>query len=248
MIIKILSYNIRFGGVGREENIANVIKALSPDLVIFQEAIVPEVIRRISALAALPFWTSQTGHSIAYSSRVNISHSEWHAPRGSAHPYLEMVLAESGAHIFGLHLRAMLSKWGERRRVKEIKALLENIKDHQHGFHILIGDFNSLAPGELLNTRKMPAWIRTMVWLSGRDIQRETIKTLLDLGYVDGYRFFHEHEAGYTFPSTDPHIRFDYLFLPKSYVSRLKSCEVITSLKGVEKSSDHLPLLVEIDV
>ena len=38
MKLSVLSYNIRHGGVGRIEQIANVINAQSPDVVIFQEA------------------------------------------------------------------------------------------------------------------------------------------------------------------------------------------------------------------
>jgi exodeoxyribonuclease-3 len=234
--------------VGREERIAQVIQSINPELVIFQEAIVPKVIENLSAITSMPIWGSRANHSIAFISRLQIAHHEWHAPRKSRHPYLEIILAESRARIFGLHLRAMLSKWGERRRVQEIKALLENIKIHQQGFHVLVGDFNSLAPGDLLNTGKMPAWIRTLVWLSGRDIQRATIQALLEMKYVDGFRQFHEAEKGYTFPSWDPHIRFDYAFLPSTYADRLKGCEVISHLPEIEKASDHLPLLSYLDI
>jgi exodeoxyribonuclease III len=248
VIIKLLSYNIRFGGAGREERIARVIQALSPDLVIFQEAIVPEVIEKIASLTSMPFWTAKANHSIAYLSRLKVDHHEWHAPRGSRHPYLEIFLEANNTHIFGLHLRAMMSKWGERRRVQEIKALLAGIKSHEKNFHILVGDFNSLAPGELLNTGKMPAWIRTLVWLSGRDIQRETIQTLLEIGYLDAFRRLHKEEEGYTFPSWDPHIRFDYLFFPASFSERLKDCQVINNLPELSKASDHFPLLTHLDI
>ena len=38
MIVKLLSYNIRFGGRKREKEIAGVIRAVEPDIVVFQEA------------------------------------------------------------------------------------------------------------------------------------------------------------------------------------------------------------------
>ena len=50
---------------------------------------------------------------------------------------------------------------------------------------MLVRDFNTLALGELLVTRRMPAWIRALVWLSGRDIQRETIKIMLEAKYIE---------------------------------------------------------------
>jgi endonuclease/exonuclease/phosphatase family metal-dependent hydrolase len=39
--LRLLSYNIRFGGVGREQSLADVIKRVAPDLVVFQEATHP---------------------------------------------------------------------------------------------------------------------------------------------------------------------------------------------------------------
>jgi hypothetical protein len=37
----------------------------------------------------------------------------------------------------------------------------------------------------------MPAWIRGMVWLSGRDIARSTIEMMRSDGYVDAWRTVH---------------------------------------------------------
>ena len=49
MIVKLLSYNIRFGGLKREKELAEVIRGVSPDLVVFQEAIDADVISRLAA-------------------------------------------------------------------------------------------------------------------------------------------------------------------------------------------------------
>ena len=136
----------------------------------------------------------------------------------------------------------------ERRRAREIRALLQGIKRHQEGFHVLVGDFNTLAPGEILDVRPMPAWIRALVWMSGRDIQRETIQVMLDANYLDAYRYLHPDVKGYTFPTWEPHVRLDYVFVPGVFSSRLKSCEVITQPGEVAMASDHFPLLAHIDI
>jgi exonuclease III len=141
----------------------------------------------------------------------------------------------------------MFSKWGERRRVREIRALLKSIERHQQGFHVLVGDFNTLAVGETLDVRRMPAWIRGLIWLSGRDIQRETIQLVRDSGYLDGYRHLHPDQKGYTFPVWDPHLRLDYLFVPAGFADRLIQCEVINELDQTLKASDHFPLLSQLD-
>ncbi|HEX8181702.1 MAG TPA: endonuclease/exonuclease/phosphatase family protein [Pyrinomonadaceae bacterium] len=246
--MKLLSYNIRFGGRGREARLAEVIKAVAPDLVVFQEAIEPRVIEGLASATGMPYWAARRAYSIGYISRGPVAHHEWHRPEGAKHSFLEIVLGDGGARVFGLHLSARFSKWSERQRAREIRTLLDGIKQHQAGFHVLVGDFNTLAPGELLDVRRMPHWIRALVWLSGRDIQRETIQIMLDAQYVDGYRHLYPNDKGYTFPVWDPHLRLDYVFLPTPHAARLKSCQVITDLAEAAKASDHFPLLAHLEI
>jgi exodeoxyribonuclease-3 len=247
VIVKLLSYNIRFGGRGREKELAQVIRNIAPDLVVFQEATDPQLIKRLAAATELPLWSARPEHSIGYISKLEVAHHEWHYPAGAKHSFLEIVLAGSESRIFGLHLSSMFSKWGEQRRAREIRALLKSIERHQEGFHVLVGDFNTLAPGEVLDTRRMPAWIRALVWLSGRDIQRETIGIMREAHYLDAYRLLHPDVKGYTFPVWDPHLRLDYLFAPERFAERVKGCEVITEA-GVAAASDHLPLLSLVEI
>jgi len=247
VILRLLSYNIRFGGRGRESRLAEVIRLVSPDVVIFQEATDSRVIEALSKLTGLQFWAAQRAHSIACLSRIEIAYHEWHYPAGAKHSFLEIVLAGSETRIFGLHLSAMFSKWSERQRGREIRALLKGIEQHQEGFHVLVGDFNTLAPGEILDVGRMPAWIRALIWMSGRDIQRETIQVMLDSKYVDGFRLLHPEVKGYTFPTWDAHLRLDYVFLPAQFAERLKGCEVVSQPEVVASASDHFPLLAQVD-
>jgi endonuclease/exonuclease/phosphatase family metal-dependent hydrolase len=247
--LKLLSYNIRFGGLGRENALAETIKNVSPDLVVFQEAIHPDVIERLAHVTDLPFWAARKNHSIGYISKREIAYHEWHYPAGAKHSFLEIVPDGTDVRVFGLHLSARFSKWDERRRAREIRSLLEGIKRHQSGFHVLAGDFNTLAPGEVLETRRMPAWIRALIWISGRKLQRETIQLMLDSGYSDGYRLLHSDDKGYTFPTWDRRVRLDYIFLPGPHSKRLKSCEVVTEPAGlITSASDHCPLLAELQL
>ena len=247
MIVKLLSYNIRFGGLKRERELAEVIRGVSPDLVVFQEAIDAELISRLAADTGMPHWAARGKHSIGYISRLEIEHHEWHYPAGAKHSFLEIVVAGSETRVFGLHLSSMFSKWGERRRVREIRSLLKGIERHQEGFHVLVGDFNTLAVGEVLDVRRMPAWIRGLIWLSGRDIQRATIQLMRDSGYIDGYRHLHPSDKGYTFPVWDPHLRLDYVFLASGFADRLVHCEVIDKPEVAAKASDHFPLLAHLE-
>jgi len=241
--LRLLSYNIRFGGRGREQALAETILAAAPDVVVFQEATDPAVIERIAQATKFPFWAARRNHSIGFLSRQELDYYEWHYPAGARHSFLEIVPAGGKVRVFGLHLSARFSKWDERRRTREIRSLLEGIKRHQDGFHVLVGDFNTLAPGEVLELHRLPAWIRALIWISGRKLQRESLQLMLDSGYADGYRTLHPDVKGYTFPTWDPHVRLDYVFVPKAFVNRLVKCEVITEpQERIRAASDHCPL------
>jgi exodeoxyribonuclease-3 len=244
----LLSYNIRFGGLGREQALTEVIRQAEPELVLFQEAIHPDVIERLADKTGLKFWAARKNHSIGYISRNEIAYHEWHYPAGARHSFLEVIPVGSETRIFGLHLSARFSKWDERRRAREIRALLAGIKRHQDGFHVLVGDFNTLAPGEILETKRMPTWIRALIWLSGRKLERETIQVMLDSGYLDGYRMLHKTDNGYTFPTWDLRVRLDYVFVPRSFGNRLLKCDVVTHSEVIRDASDHCPLLVELEL
>jgi len=74
--LKLLGYNIRFGGLGRESALAETIKNVSPDLVVFQEATHPDVIERLARTTNLPFWAARRNHSIGYISKHEIAYHE----------------------------------------------------------------------------------------------------------------------------------------------------------------------------
>ncbi len=191
MDLRILTYNIRRGGKGREEALSAVIRACQADVVVLQEATDPAVVARLAAGTGMEQWGSRQGQSLGFLSRRRVQGFGWHKPRISRHAFLEIELAGSEARIFGVHLSAVHAAWTERRRTEELRALLKGIARHQHGFHLLTGDFNTLAPGELLDFRKLPGRLRALVWLSGGKVRWRTIQIILDGGYVDAYRSLH---------------------------------------------------------
>jgi endonuclease/exonuclease/phosphatase family metal-dependent hydrolase len=253
--VRLLTYNIREGGVGRADEIADVIKSVAPDVVALQEATHPTEIERIATLAGFPYWGSQRSYSTGFLSRVPVLEHGWRRPPRTRHALLEVALADGLPRLFVLHLRAWFSKWSEQQRARELRGLLDGIRaqlaseENRFAFHLLAGDFNALAPGERFDSSSMPAWIRGMIWLSGRDIARSTIEMMRADGYVDAWRTLHadaEAEPGYTFPVWHPHVRLDYVFTPAEFASRLTACEVRRTPDAARTASDHFPLLVEI--
>lgn len=243
MSLRLLSYNIRYGGVGREDPIASVVNSCSPDVVVFEEAIRPEVVERVAAKCGMKTWGSMKGHSLGYASRTEIVKAEWHNIPFGRRRYLELTLDEKGTRVFGVHLSAIHSNITERRRMYETTSLLSGITRRQTGFHVITGDFNTLAPGERLDLSSLPMRLRAIVWLTGRNIRWRTIQLMLDHGYIDGYRKLHPDGEAFTFPTWDPHVRLDYIFVPSAYIARLSSSEVMRDAPRAREASDHFPLL-----
>lgn len=247
MSLKLLSYNIRYGGAGREASLAAVIHEADPDLVVLQEATDPRVVERLSAEAGLKIWAAHKGRSIAYLSRVPIKRHEWHRPRGSRRHFMEIELEGSNLVVFGIHLSAVHAFWTERRRMRELRSLLAWVETRQHGVHVMVGDFNTLAPGELLDAQKLPPRLRALVWLSGGRVRYQTIQILLAAGYTDAFRRLHPEDLGYTFPTWDPHVRLDFVFVPTRNEGIVTDCRVLTDNPQVKEASDHFPLFASLE-
>jgi exodeoxyribonuclease III len=245
--MRLLTYNIRHGGAGREEAIARVIAGCAPDVVLLQEATRPDVVENIASRTRMRDWRAYRQQSLAFMSREPVSFAATHRPRFSRHAFIEVAAAGDCARFFGVHLSALHAAWTERRRVFELRSLLRSVGQHQHGFHVLAGDFNTLAPDARLEIDRLPARLRPFVWLSGGRIRWRTIQTALDAGYVDAYRLLHALAPGHTMPAWDPHVRLDYVFVPAAFADRVRSCEVV-SHPDVAAASDHLPVFADFNI
>jgi endonuclease/exonuclease/phosphatase family metal-dependent hydrolase len=242
---RLLTYNICRGGRGRGERLAAVVRACAPDLVVLQEATRPPEVERLAARTGMQQWVSRPRESLGFMARRAVKEYVWHRPRVSRHAFLEIIPAETDTPVFGVHLSAVHAAWTERRRTLELQALLRNIQAQERGFHFLTGDFNTLAPGELLDIRKLPRRLRALVWLSGGRVRWRTIQLVLNAGYADTYRRLHPETPGLTFPTWDPHVRLDYVFAPADGARRIASCEVVT-VDPAAGASDHFPLLAQL--
>ena len=227
MSLRLLSYNIRLGGSGRENAIASVIKSCEPDLVILEEATRPDVVQKLSAACGMKSWGAVHGDSLAFLSRVELAHHAWHEARYARRRYLEIVLPGSASRLFGVHLSAIHSNLTERRRsIELIRSLLAGMHQYHHGFHVVTQAISILAPGQRLDLSKLPLRLRLITWATGRKIRWRTIQSMLDAGYMDGYHLF-AADHGYTFPTWDPHVRLDYPLVHSVFKERLTRCEVV---------------------
>jgi endonuclease/exonuclease/phosphatase family metal-dependent hydrolase len=182
--LRLLSYNIRYGGIGREDALASTIAACEPDLVLLQEATDAGTVKRVAERTRMGQWATFKRQSLGFLSREPVERFEWHRPRFSRHAFLDVVPAGTSIRFFGVHLSAGHAAWTERRRLFEIRALLRSVERHQPGFHVLAGDFNTLAPGELLDVSRLPMRLRPFLWLSGGRVRWRTVQQIMEAGYV----------------------------------------------------------------
>jgi len=245
--LRLLTYNIRYGGVGQETALAAVVRSAAADVVLLQEATSPRVVERIAELAGMAQWGTSRRQSLGYLAAAPVRHAEWHQPRVSRHAFLELVPAAEDVRLFGVHLSAVHAAWTERRRVAEVRALLRTVAAQASGFHVLAGDFNTLAPGELLDVGRLPLRLRPFVWLSGGHIRWRTIQQVLDAGYCDVFRQARPGETGFSFPTWQPHLRLDYAFVPASHADAVRFAAVLQD-DPAPTASDHFPLLAEFEL
>jgi len=242
---RLLTYNIWRGGADRAERIARVITSCAPDVVLLQEATDPAAVERIAAATGMAEWRSFRRQSLAYLSRQRVAHASWIRPRISRHAFIEIVPAGEQVRLFGLHLSAVHAAWTERRRVFELRALLRSVARHQDGFHVLAGDFNTLAPDARLQVKRLPLRLRPFLWLSGGRVKWRTIHTVLDAGYVDAYRLKHPGDPGFTMPAWDPHVRLDYVFVPRGFSDRVIACDIVGH-PDAATASDHFAVVADL--
>lgn len=244
-MFRLLTYNIMRGGAGRTTAIAAVINGCAPDLVLLQEATDPANVERIAGLTGMGEWRAYRKQSLAFLSRHPVVSSRWVRPWFSRHAFVEVVPAGNRLRLFGVHLSAVHAAWTERRRLLELRALLGSVARHQDGFHVLAGDFNTLAPGADLVVGQLPRRVRPFVWMSGGRIRWRAIQTVLDAGYIDAFRFVHPRDPGMTLPTSNPHVRLDYVFVPQKFTTRVLDCAVIRGPSAVA-ASDHFPVVADL--
>ena len=152
---RILSYNILVGATRRVDPLTDMIKAARPDVVGLVEATNPKVVEELAhrldmqhVLSAFP--THLQDWQVALLSRLPIIYTKTHL---LTKPALEVCVEEANGRqisVFVTHLSADFSKgWaGDGIRRREVRDLLRIMLARQGTPHLVMGDFNALAPGD----------------------------------------------------------------------------------------------------
>jgi endonuclease/exonuclease/phosphatase family metal-dependent hydrolase len=204
-----------------------VLRGLEPDVVAVQEANDPVA---LGALADELGMLAHRGEGNSAFAVAWLSREPAHA-RNHRLPVLEKTLLElewRGLHLFCTHLSAGRTLEDEPRRLDEARAILEVAS----GGDVLVGDFNAVHPDDEIGSPPPQERLE--------HVSRRPIGLVLESGMLDAYRTLND-ERGWTYESTHPWARFDYVFVG----TRLRATQCRLAVEATA-ASDHLPVFAEL--
>jgi endonuclease/exonuclease/phosphatase family metal-dependent hydrolase len=158
--MRVLSYNILLGGTPRIDALDKMIRSAQPDIVGLVEATNADVVEELAKRSGMHFTLSGRGTrfndwNVALLSRLPILETIVHTHRDIfTRQHVLEVRLESGTGqpltVFVIHLTASMYRgnWSNIKRRIEVQKLLEFMALRQGTPHLVMGDFNSLAPGD----------------------------------------------------------------------------------------------------
>lgn len=247
--MKVLAYNLEFGGRKQLEAIHEVLAYVNADVIGLTEADDQEVVKILAERLAMHHaWGRGSGERhIALLSRFPIQEWDVYNRPPLTQAALEAKLALPTGHltIYNVHFLPFLLLPFEIRRWQAVGKLLEIIKEKSPSPHLIIGDVNAIGPGDRVLQHKNPVRMRRVMLLQLRLIFRLAIPRLLRAGYTDCFRHLHPHDSGFTWWTINPTTRYDYILAPPDMLSYLQSCHVVADHPTIPEASDHFPITAE---
>jgi endonuclease/exonuclease/phosphatase family metal-dependent hydrolase len=226
--MKVLSWNIWNGGLGRLDAIEHLLRNEDADVVALQEATDRGAVETLGARLGMEvvYGEANSEFSVAWLSRVPIARAENHRL-----PQLEKTLLEielDSRRLFTTHLSAGRTRVDEPPRVAEVEAILSRVGDGD----VLVGDFNAAHPDDEVGApppeEQAPADY----------VSRRPVELVLEAGFTDCFRALNSSEPGWTYLAWHPWVRLDYVFARQ----RARACTVVAT-----QASDHFAVVAELD-
>ncbi len=163
---RILSYNILIGGTRRVDQLTTVIRSIQPDVVGLAEATDPNVVEELASRLDMQFRLSGHGKGardwqLAVLSRLPILSTNIHTRAAFARKHLlEVCVEEPGGSpltVFVIHQNSNFHRGRESNRIRreEVREVLRIMEARKGTPHLVMGDFNSVAPGDDLEATKL---------------------------------------------------------------------------------------------
>lgn len=254
MFIRVMTYNILNGGVGREAYIREVLQFARPDIVVLQEVYRCEFVQELGELLGMNafFGDGNRQRRVALLSRFPFLSCESHHPfppiwRNTVRAMLEYRPGKR-LHILGIHPMANLAVPFELWRWWEAQYNISLLKPFMSEPCLIAGDLNAIAPFDPVNVKSMPGWLRWAIFLQGNRVFRFSIGAYQKAGFSDSFRALNPDEKGYTLPPPKPNARLDYVLVNAVLRPRIRKCCVVDEPSSVHAASDHYPIVAEFEL
>lgn len=166
------------------------------------------------------------------------------AVTGGATPVRVVGIYLPNGNPIGTEKFAYKLAWMDRLN-RHAKALLA-----QEERMVILGDYNVIPEPE--DADKPEGWLGDALF---QPESRGAFRALKNLGLTDAYMQVDGAPGGYTFWDyqagawqRNHGIRIDHALLSPQAADRLKSCVIHREVRGTEKPSDHVPVVVELDL
>jgi exodeoxyribonuclease III len=234
--LRVMTYNILYGGVGRERRIADAVRTIDPHVGIFTEVTRADSFGLIAE--AIGPHHSLDGRRAARGcpaivSRWPILDCRWHGPPWAPRKWVEATLRPFDGPpmtVYGVHLVPQPLWPFELCRGYEVRCLLRRLSARARST-IVAGDFNALMSGDTPRQKGLAPWVRAQWLLQGGATPRWALRGLTDAGYVDCYRACNPQKNGFTVPAWDPGLRIDYVFASPGLATALRASGTLESTR-----------------
>jgi exodeoxyribonuclease-3 len=257
--LRIASYNIN-GINSRLHVLSRWLEEFAPDVVGLQELkCVDEAFPKeaIEALGYRAIWHGQKSwNGVAILSRVGAPVETRRSLPDDPDPSLSRYIEAAVCGILVGNMYAPNGNPWPGPKFEYKLAWLDELKVHAQALldsklpALLIGDFNVIPTD--LDVYKPERWAKDALFAPEA---REKFKELVAQGWTDAIRTLHPDERIYTFWhywrnsfARDAGIRIDHALLSPTLAKALKAAGVDRTPRGWEKTSDHAPMWVEIEV
>lgn len=248
-MLRVLTYNLEFGGRKQLPAIAAVLQEINADVVGLTEADDEEVIKTLAErLQMFSLWARGSGdRHIALLSRYPVRAWRIYNQPPLTQAVLQAQIDAPGGMftVFNIHFLPYLLLPFELQRWRAVGALLRLIWREPPGPHLILGDLNAIGSGDRVLHHKNPTRMRRVMAWQLFIVFRLAIPRLLRAGYVDCFRRLHPTEDGFTWHTGNRTTRYDYILADEVFAAALHSCYVIDTIEGVEIASDHYPVLAQ---
>jgi endonuclease/exonuclease/phosphatase family metal-dependent hydrolase len=233
--LKVLGYNICEGGDGRLDQLATVIRSERPDAAALLEANDREAVAALARALGMRsvFGEANCAAHVAWLTHLPIRRTCNHRLPGLAKTLLQIDLADAPVTLFATHFG---SRHDARQPIDEVPIVLGILQAAAARRHLLVGDFNSLAPDDPVGDP--PAGVQPR-GDAERCATRLALQPLFHASYTDCFRHANPTIPGYTYPATAPWLRLDYVFASPEMAHQ--QAGVVTD-DPAPHASDHLPV------